>query len=304
MGYSRWDSSDWDKYSATTKSKSMDSLFKNNTINSKLNPFGVNIRESRDSDKNPNSTAIIVGLDVTGSMGMIADNLAKEGLGILVQEIIDRKPVSDPHIMLCAIGDAYYDRSPFQTTQFEADISIAKQLEDFYLEKGGGGNDFESYNLPWYFASTHTAIDCFEKRNKKGYLFTVGDEMAPRDLKKSQIKQIFGDEVQTDYSSEQLYDMACKMYHVFHVVIEQGSFASRNLTRVYDSWQNLIGQNVLKLSNYKDLAQTIVSCIEINEGACYDDVVSSWSDDTSVVVRKAISELSKKEKISSDLVRF
>ena len=82
--------------------------------------------------------------------------------GIMVEEILARKPVSDPHILCMGIGDVLCDQAPLQVTQFEADIRIAEQLEKLWLEKGGGGNSCESYNLPWYFAAMHTAIDCFE----------------------------------------------------------------------------------------------------------------------------------------------
>ena len=71
--------------------------------------------------------------DVTGSMGMIADALARKGLGTMVEEILARKPVSDPHIMCMGIGDVLYDRAPLQVTQFEADIRIAEQLEKLWL---------------------------------------------------------------------------------------------------------------------------------------------------------------------------
>ena len=122
MGSARWNPEDWNNYSTTTKSKPTAAIFKSSSLKDDLNPFGIGVRESRDSILNPVSNAIIVGLDVTGSMGMIADNLARNGLGVMVEEILARKPVSDPHIMAMGIGDAYYDRAPLQVTQCDADI--------------------------------------------------------------------------------------------------------------------------------------------------------------------------------------
>lgn len=303
MGSARWDPDDWKSYSSTTKSKPTAAIFKSSGLKDSLNPFGVGVRESRDSILNPVSNAIIVGLDVTGSMGMIADSLAREGLGVMVEEILARKPVSDPHIMAMGVGDAYYDSAPLQVTQFEADITIAKQLEEIWLEKGGGGNSFESYNLPWYFAAMHTSIDCFEKRNKKGYLFTVGDEEAPAKVLKQQVQKIFGDDVQSDYSTEQLLTMVSRMYHVFHIVVEEGSHARSYMDRVMSSWTPLLGQRVLKLSDHKKLAEVVVSAIQVNEGNDADAVVSSWSGSTSVVVARAVGALSKNSG-TGKVVRF
>lgn len=304
MGTSRWSASDWDSYSSTTKTKSTASIFKSDKLVDTLNPLNVGIRESRDSTLNPQSNAIIVGLDVTGSMGMIADYLAREGLGTLVEEVLARKPVTDPHIMVMGIGDAYYDRAPLQVSQFEADITIAKELENIYLEHGGGGNSFESYNLPWYFAALHTSIDCFEKRNKKGYLFTVGDEEAPRDLLASQIEKITGDTPQADYTTEQLLSMVSRMYHVFHVVVEEGNHARSHINEVMNSWTKLLGQRVLRLSNYKNLAEVVVSAIQVNEGTDIADVTKSWSGSTSIVVDRAINKLVKGSDSGSGVVRF
>jgi hypothetical protein len=257
-----------------------------------LNPKGVNIRESRDSIVNPQSTAIIVGLDVTGSMGMIAEALAKEGLGILFNEILDRKPVTDPHLMFMAIGDVWCDNAPLQVSQFEADDRIIQQLTDIFLEGGGGGNQFESYNLPWYFAANHTSIDCFEKRGKKGYLFTVGDEYPASDLTREQISQVFGDKLQTDrLSNEQLLMMVSKMYNVFHVIVEQGNFARSDLAGVKKAWKEVLGQNVISLTDYRKLSEVIVSAIQVVEGAKADDVAKSWSAETALVVSKAIGGL-------------
>jgi hypothetical protein len=303
MGNARWDSNDWASYSKTTSSKKIDDIFTKSSIVDDLNPYGVKMRESRDSALNPQATAIIVGLDVTGSMGKIADVMAKEGLGIMVEEILARKPVTDPHIMIAGIGDAYCDRSPLQITQFEADLTIAKQLEQIWLEKGGGGNNFESYNLPWYFAAKHTSIDCFEKRGKKGYLFTVGDEEAPKELLKSHISKIFGDTVERDYSTEELLNMVSKMYHVFHIIVEEGSHASMHMGEVLSSWTDLLGQRVLRLADHTKLAEVVVSAMEVNEGRDVSAVAKSWSGDTSVVVSRAINNLSN-HKTSGTVVRF
>ena len=302
MGYSRWDSDDWKSYAKTTSTKSTAHIFTSTNMKDNLNPLNT-MRESRDSVLNPNSNAIIVGLDVTGSMGMLADTLAREGLGIMVEEILKRKPVSDPHTMIMAIGDAYCDRAPLQVTQFEADNSLVPQLSDLWLEKGGGGNRFESYNLPWYYAATHTSIDCFEKRNKKGYLFTIGDEEAPQDLLATQIKRFIGDDVQKDFSSLELLTMASRMYEVFHIIVEEGSHARAYPDQVYKSWVDLLGQRVIRLSDHKKLAEVIVSAIEVNEGKNVADVSSSWSGSTAMVVKHAVGGLATKT-AATEVIRF
>lgn len=287
MGGVRWNEDDWKRASAATRGKRTDEIFTSAGMHPALNPYGVN-RESRDSPANPASNAIIIGLDVTGSMGIIADAMAREGLGTLVEEILKRKPVSDPHVMACGIGDSYHDDAPLQVTQFEADIRIADQLKMIWLEKGGGGNSHEGYHLPWYFAAQHTQIDCFEKRNRKGYLFTVGDEEPPRELLAAHAQAIFGDSLQRDLSVHELLTLVSRTYHVFHVVVEEGSHARHHLPAVLDKWHGLLGQRVLRLKDYRRLAEVVVSAIEVNEGRDPDAVAQSWSGDTAMVVAHAL----------------
>lgn len=241
-------------------------VYSSHTLNKNLDPKGVRIRESRDSADNPNATPIIIALDVTGSMGMIADVIAREGLGVLFQEILDKKPISDPHIMFMAIGDANSDRAPLQVSQFEADNRIVEQLTQIWLEHGGGGNGFESYNLPWYFAAHHTEHDSYIKRAKRGYLFTVGDECAPGPLTKAQIAEVIGDTQERPLSSEEMLHEAQRTYDVFHVIISEGDYASRSSDRVWDSWTKMLGENVIRLSDHKKLGEAIVSVIEVREG--------------------------------------
>ena len=260
---------------------------------SDLDPKNAKLRESRDSDDNPNSNAIIVGLDVTGSMGCVLDSMARKGLNTLCTEIYKRKPVADPHIMCMGIGDVEYDRSPLQVTQFEADIRIAKQLEQIFLEMGGGGNGYESYSLAWYFAAMHTSIDCFEKRGKKGYLFTIGDEGPTPMLSKAALSQFLGDTVERDLSLSDLLTMASRQWEIFHLVVEEGSHARGCKGELFRQWAEVLGERAIHLSDHTKMAETIVSVIQRCEGVDHDTIVKSWDGSTALVVNQAIQSLDK-----------
>lgn len=283
MGGGTFDSHAYRAYTETTVGKTTEEVYSSRSMHKDLDPKGVKIRESRDSVDNPNSTPLIVGIDVTGSMGMIADTLARRSLGTLFTGILDRKPISDPHVMFMAIGDANHDRSPLQVSQFEADKRIIEQLTNIYLEGGGGGNSFESYNLPWYFAAFHTKHDSMEKRGKRGYLFTVGDEEAPHALTKAQIKQFIGDDMEADLSPLEMLQLAQRLYDVYHVVIEEGSHARSHRHAVVTSWNELLGQHVICLADHTKLSETIVSAIEVAEGRDAAESAKGWGSGSAII---------------------
>jgi hypothetical protein len=286
MGGGTFDPGAYRSFTASTAGKRTEEIYSSSAMNKNLDPLGVKIRESRDSADNPNSTPLIVAIDVTGSMGMIADVIAREGLGTLFTGILERKPISDPHVMFMAIGDvAAGDRAPLQVSQFEADKRIIEQLTQIYLEHGGGGNLFESYNLPWYFAAMHTIHDSMEKRGKRGYLFTVGDEPPPPGLTRAQIKKVTGDDAQADFSSQELLQMTQRTYDVFHIVIAQGDWPRRyGISKVMQPWVDLLGQHVICLDDYSRLAETIVSAIEVVEGVDAVDSARGWGHGANVVL--------------------
>jgi len=295
MGGGRWEPSDWKAYTTVNAydSKTTNEIFNKSNMDESLNPFNMKHRESRDSTDNPNSNAIIVGLDVTGSMGMLLDVIARKGINTLLSEIYSRKPVSDPHVLFMGIGDVYYDRAPLQVTQFEADIKLMEQIEKVYIERGGGGNDSESYAFTWYFAAMHTQIDCFEKRNKKGYIFTVGDECPMPELSAAHIEKFLGYAPQSkkSFTGEDLLHMVQRQYEVFHVIVDEGSFAMRHPKRVHDEWTNLLGQHVLHLADHTKLAELIVSTIQLREGCDKKTVIDSWDGSTSVIISNAVSSV-------------
>jgi hypothetical protein len=287
MGTSRWNPDDWDHYIAANSTKSARDLFAR-SMHKDLDPKNVKFRESCDSDLNPLSTPIIVAVDNTGSMGMLSETLIRKGLGVLIEEIYLRKPVTDPHVMCMAVGDAWSDQAPLQATQFETDMRLAEQLSKFWIEGGGGANSYESYNLPWYFAATRTKCDAILKRKKKGYLFTVGDEPPAPNLLAEHARRIFNDGLQVDLSSRDILTMASKSWEIFHIIIEEGSYCRMNLPKVKAAWQKLLGQRVLSLSEHEDLAELIVSTIQVNEGADLASVASTWSGSTALAVCNAL----------------
>jgi hypothetical protein len=209
--------------------------------------------------------------------------------------------------MVMGIGDAACgDRSPIQVSQFESDISITNHIEKIHLEGCGGGNGYESYELPWYVARFKTSIDCFEKRNKKGYLFTVGDEPASRGVIKDQVKKFVGDDIERDIPLKEMYEMVSKMYHTYHIIIAEGYYRS-SPTEVRDSWFTIMGENAIVLEDYTKLSELIESIIEVNEGRDKATVTASWSGDTSLVIAKSLAGYGNMAKVAdagTAVVRF
>ena len=297
MGSGRFDPQDWQTY-ATTKNyatKSAAQIYTHSNMFADFDPKNIKngIRESVDSTDNPASTPVIVGLDVTGSMEAVLESMAKKGLKTLFEEIYKRKPVKDPHVLCAAIGDAFVDRCPLQVTQFEADLRIAEQLEKLYLERGGGGNGSEGYALLWYFAAKHTKVDSFDKRKKKGYLFTVGDDGPTPNVTRSQLEGFLGDKEAEDYTAEQLLTMVSKQWEVFHLMVTEGGTHSQ---RVQNQWQKLLGERALLLTDHTKMGEVIVSTIQVLEGASAKDVTQTWDGSTSMVVGNAIKGLAQTQK--------
>lgn len=277
MGGGSFDASSYRAFTSATVDKTTAEIYSGNHMNKLLDPKGITVRESRDSTDNPNATPIIVALDVTGSMGMIADTIARQGLGVLFTGILDRKPVPDPHIMFMGIGDvAARDEAPLQVSQFEADNRIVEQLTQLYLEHGGGGNDSESYSLPWYFAANHTVHDAMEKRGRRGYLFTVGDESVPEDLTREQIERVMGYKPQANVTTAQALADAQRLYDVYHIVIREGNYARSHYGSMIHAWRDVLGQHVVSLDDHTKLAETIVSIIEVAEGRDAEASAKGW----------------------------
>lgn len=255
--------------SANYQKKSREEIFSNNAIDPLMVIKGK-IRESCDSEEHPNSYPIIIGLDVTGSMGQIPENLIKEAFPEIMKTIME-KGVEHAQICFVGIGDHYSDDAPIQVGQFEtSDELTEKWLKAIYIEGGGGGNNGESYQLAWYFAAYHTKIDSFEKRGIKGTLITIGDEPCHASISGKMLKELFG-EGESEMLTSELLKAVQKKWDVYHINVNDWSSDNYGSPR---KWREVIGDDRLALSESMEskeignlLSTIIVSSYKKNVGA-------------------------------------
>lgn len=232
-------------------------MFKSRAIDPALNPYKV-IRECCDSDEHPNTIPVILALDVTGSMGCTAVEIAKK-LNTVMTELYNK--TKDVEFMIMGIGDLACDRAPIQASQFESDIRIAEQLDKIYFEGGGGGNGYESYTGAWYFALNHTKLDC-HKRGKKGLIITMGDEPLNPYLPKEPLHNSVGDNLEKDIETKDLYKQTVEKFEVYHLaVIDSHSCGSHYEDEIGRTFSKYLDKKHLFKVNLDNIIQTIINIV-------------------------------------------
>lgn len=276
MGGGSWTSASYDAYTKTTRGMgsvtyatsnlNTQEVYKARTLDKELNPKNV-MRECCDTEEHPHTLPVILALDVTGSMGMAATEVAKK-LGVIMGDLYDDKDIPDVEFCVMAIGDLYCDWAPIQISQFESDIRIAEQLDKVWFEGGGGGNKWESYTAAWYMGVNHCKLDCW-KRGKRGIIITLGDEQLNPYLQAQMLAKYVGDENQEDIETSILYAEASEKYEIHHISVNDrhsSYFRNNRENRVDNSWKGLLGQNY-HVCTIDELAATIAEIVSGNTGA-------------------------------------
>ena len=243
-------------------------------VHKSLDPKGLKVRESRDSDVHPESNAIIVALDVTGSMAKVVGEIHAK-LPSLMNLLTSKGYIKDPAILMSAVGDATCDNFPLQVGQFESGIEIEDDITNVILEGKGGGQNTESYELAAFVGARKTSIDCLEKRNKKGYFFFIGDELPYKAVKRSEVLEIFGEHIEADIPTDQIFKELKEKYNVFFILPEDAS--GGHSPEVISRWGQLVGQeHVLKLPKASAVAELIATQVGLCEGTT--DLKSAVAD--------------------------
>lgn len=285
MGSGAWSAKDYTAYSVSmnravttdgilSSNYSAQDLFTSHAIQPELNPYNV-VRECCDSKEHPNTIPVILALDVTGSMGSAAAEVAKK-LNLVMTELY--KKVTDVEFMIMGIGDLAYDDAPIQVSQFEADVRIAEQLDKIYFEGGGGGNNFESYTAAWYFGLRHTKLDCWN-RSKKGIIITMGDEPLNPYLPKKPLSAVTGDSLQGDVETESLYKAASDKFDIYHLAVNDSATSYRwHESDIKHSFGEYLDKEHLLTVCLDNIANTIVDivCKAKDETVTTNNTEISW----------------------------
>jgi hypothetical protein len=283
MGSGRWDAHTYDSLTsrsaftyhrvATHAAAATGDRLK---VHASLDPNGLKVRESRDSDEHPRSRAVAVWLDGTGSNKAQAEIVFRhvpELMGLLVR----RGYVSDPQVLFGVIGDYHAaDDLPLQVGQFESDNRIELQLGNAVLEGGGGGGFQESYELALYALARHSAIDCFEKRGEKGYCFIVGDELPYPTITREAVSAVFGAVIQADVSTRDIVQELQERYEVYVIIPARAQHGRE--ARMLQGWAEYVGQNVLRIEDADQIVARMAAEIGANEGVDHAAVLADLHD--------------------------
>ena len=253
-------------------------IFKSRSIDPVLSPIHV-MRECCDNDEHPNTVPVVLGLDVTGSMGDAAVEIAKK-LNVIMTKLYEK--VTDVEFMIMGIGDLSYDDYPIQISQFESDIRIAEQLDKLYFEFGGGGNGFESYTAAWYMGSRHTKLDCLS-RGKKGIIITIGDEQLnpylPLRGRYCGLVKATDDKLQADIETKDLYEEASKKFNIYHLDVQHGRRWDED--EIETSFKKYLKNDHFRRVSMDSIANEIVDIVinEVEDNKTEEPVIPSGNSE-------------------------
>jgi len=272
MGAGSWDSGAYSS-SKSTRAATGTSAFayssRASSVHADLDPMRINKKpfgklESRDSADHPESNAVFVCFDVTGSNKARAVD-AQDRLPNLMDLL--NKYLVDPQVAVAANDDYKVEgKNAVQISEFETDNRIDDHIQKIWLVGDGGGNDGESYDLLLYAAARKMVLDCVEKRGKKGYMFMYADEPIFASVSKHEVKDIFGDDLEKDIPIAEIIEEARRNFNIFMIWPDRGYDHARK------QYINLFGAEfVLDLQHPNLICELIASTVGLYEAKVTPD---------------------------------
>jgi len=206
-------------------------------------------------------TPIVISIDVTGSMGDWS-KIIYDKLPMFYGQLIMKNYCEDPSLSFAAVGDLNCDEAPIQVTPFSQGAAIDSVLAKIWLEGGGGGQNYESYEMAAYFYGTR----CEFTVASKGYAFFTGDEGFYPAIIKQDLEKFLGEKAKAPISTETAFQGLQKFFTVFYLHKPYyDPEIDKNLTA---KWKKLIGEeNVLHLQDPKSVVDIMLGAISISSGS-------------------------------------
>jgi hypothetical protein len=274
MGGGSWDSGTYHSTKSTRAANNVPDFAYTQSatsIHTNLDPKRINTKpfgklESRDSADHPESHAVLVCFDVTGSNIDRAVDVQKK-LPTLMELL--GKYVSDPQVAVAANDDCkVVGSNAIQISDFESDIRVDEHIRNIWLVGNGGGNNGESYDLLLYAAARKMVLDSVEKRGKKGYMFLYADELVFPNVLKDEVSTVFGDKLESDVPTVEIIEEAQRNFHIFVIWPRGGE------DRAHEQYKKLFGEeNVLVSQHPNLLCELIASTVALYENKPADVVV-------------------------------
>lgn len=269
MGYGAYSLAAHQALLDARKGLAPDAMFARNGVEPSMRVHGVRYRESRDSDAHPSSVSIVFALDVSGSMGEVPYQLATKTLPTFMQAALAVMP--DPQILFMALSDARFAGADgLQVGQFESEASlIDRWLAACYVPGGPNPPEIpaqylgESYDLAMAFAARHTAMDCLEKRGKRGYLFMTGDEPPFATLDPGLVRTVFGDGAQQALPIHEVVLELERSFEPFFLIPDRWRAEREDCERI---WRALLHERCIVLEDAEDTAVACAVLVGIGEG--------------------------------------
>jgi hypothetical protein len=190
---------------------------------------------------------LVIVVDGTGSMGQFP-NVIFDKLPLLDDGVTDY--LDDCEISYAMVGDACTDKYPLQVQPFGKGKQMVDTLNQLVIEKGGGGNQEESYDLAALYYSRNAEMP---KANKPILIF-ICDEGVYSNVQKTWAKKFAKVDIDKKLTRKQLFEELQTKFSVY--VIRKhyqhgisGDKMTGNNLKIHKQWEGLVGEGRIAILN-------------------------------------------------------
>jgi hypothetical protein len=108
-------------------------------------------------------------------------------------------------------------------------------------------------------------MDCWEKRQKRGYLFMTGDEEPYPILSKHIVEGVIGDRLDDDLTVAEVVAELQKTFVPFFIIPDHARRA-----RCERAWRDVLGDHVLCMEAPEDICHVTAGALLLSEGLAAD----------------------------------